>query len=56
MKKIVLADDKVRLLDTVLERMDYSKLYRAYSGEGRAPVTSPETMFKLLVYANSESI
>ena len=52
-EKIVLADDKVRLLEEVLERMDYTKLYRAYSTEGRPARTSPKTMFKLLVYANS---
>lgn len=55
-EKTVLANDKVRLLEEVLERMDYTKLYRAYSAEGRPAKTSPKTMFKLLVYANSEGI
>lgn len=55
-EKIVLADDKVRLLEEVLERLDFTKLYRAYSEDGRPAKTSPKTMFKLLVYANSEGI
>lgn len=55
-EKIVLADDKVRLLEEVLERLDFTKLYRAYSTDGRPAKTSPKTMFKLLVYANSEGI
>lgn len=55
-EKIVLADDKVRLLEEVLEGLDFTKLYRAYSENGRPAKTSPKTMFKLLVYANSEGI
>jgi len=55
-EKLVLADDKVRLLEEVLERMDYTKLYRAYSTEGRPAATSPKTMFKIIVYANSEGV
>ena len=55
-EKIVLADDKVRLLEEVLERTDYTQLYRAYSVAGRPTATSPKTMFKILVYANSEGV
>lgn len=55
-EKVVLADDEVRLLEEVLERMDYTKLYRAYSAEGRPTATSPKTMFKIIVYANSEGV
>ena len=55
-EKIVLADDKVRLLEEVLERMEYTQLYRAYSEAGRPTATSPKTMFKILVYANSEGV
>lgn len=46
----------MRLLEEVLERMDYTNLYRAYSAEGRPAATSPKTMFKILVYANSEGV
>ena len=55
-EKTVLADDKVRLLEEVLEGLDYTKLYRAYSENGRPNATSPKTMFKILVYANSEGV
>lgn len=48
------ADDKVRLLEEVLERMDYTTLHRAYSDDGRPANPTPKTMFKLVVYANSE--
>ncbi|WP_017531436.1 MULTISPECIES: IS1182 family transposase [Pelosinus] len=43
------ADDSVRLLSAVLERMDYSKLYAAYSRMGRIE-RSPKRLFKILVY------
>ena len=43
------ADDSVRLLDAVFERMDYTKLYAAYSRIGRNE-TSPKNLFKVLVY------
>jgi transposase len=55
-ENVVLADDKVRLLDEVLERLDYTTLYRAYSEDGRPPKPTPKTMFKIVVYANSERI
>ncbi|WP_040293734.1 IS1182 family transposase [Acetonema longum] len=43
------ANDSVRLLSAVLERMNYSKLYAAYSRMGRIE-TSPKRLFKVLVY------
>ena len=49
-------DDSVRLLDQVLEEIDYKKLYLAYSSEGRNPAVEPKTLFKILVYANSQGI
>ncbi|MDP3058900.1 MAG: transposase [bacterium] len=45
----ILADDSVRLLNAVLERMDYRKLHAAYSRMGRIE-RSPESLFKILVY------
>lgn len=43
------AEDSVRLLDAILERMDYSQLYAAYSPNGRKGI-SPKILFKILVY------
>ena len=43
------ADDSVRLLDAVFERMDYTKLYAAYSRLGRNE-TSPKNLFKVVIY------
>lgn len=48
-------DDSVRLLDAIMERMDYSKLYRAYSRIGRTE-TSPKHLFKVLIYGNMTGI
>jgi len=48
------ADESVRLLSEVMEELDYTNLYRAYSPKGRKPKTSPPAMFKVLVYGASE--
>ena len=39
----------VRLLNAVMERMDYSKLYAAYSRLGRIEY-SPKILLKIMVY------
>lgn len=49
-------DDSVRLLSQILEELDYTKLYQAYSAKGRNPVVDPKTMFKILTYAYSQNI
>ena len=49
-------NDSVRLLSTVLEGLDYSELYNAYSTNGRNPAISPKTLFMVLVYANLNDI
>ena len=49
-------DDSVRLLSHILEELDYTKLYQAYSTLGRNPVVDPKTMFKVLTYAYSHNI
>ena len=49
-------DDSVRLLSQILEELDYTKLYQAYSAKGRNPVVDPKTMFKVLAYAYSQNI
>jgi len=43
------ADDSVRLLSMLMERIDYSRLYRAYERLGRTE-TDPKNLFKILVY------
>lgn len=53
---LIAEDDPVRLLDEVLEAMNYTQLKRAYSPQGRKPKTSPETMFKVIVYGMSEGV
>lgn len=53
--EIIPADDSVRLLNAVLERMDYQKLRAAYSRLGRIE-RSPESLFKVLVYGYMNGI
>lgn len=43
------ADDSVRLLSAVFERMNYTRLRAAYSRMGRSE-WSPESLFRILVY------
>jgi transposase len=54
-EKIIPADDSVRLLDEIMEEMDYTALLRAYKRTGRPPATNPVTMMKILLYASMES-
>lgn len=49
-------DDSVRLLDQILEGLDYSSLIKASSFYGRNYGTSRITLFKILVYAYSQGI
>ena len=51
---LIPCDESVRLLSEVMEELDYTSLYRAYSHLGRKPKTSPSTMFKVLVYGATE--
>jgi len=48
---IIPEDDSVRLLSQLLDELDYSELYQAYSLEGRNPATEPKILFKIMVYA-----
>ena len=43
--------DPVRLLNQLLEGLDYKKLLSTYSDKGRNSVVPPVIMFKILVYA-----
>lgn len=49
-------DDSVRLLSHLLEGVDYTKLYLAYSSMGRKSALDPKLMFKILTYAYSQNI
>lgn len=53
---IIPKNDSVRLLSTVLEGLDYSELYKAYSTNGRNPAISPKTLFMVLIYANLNDV
>lgn len=53
--ELIPSDDSVRLLSTIMERMDYSKLYKTYSRMGRSE-TSPKKLFKILVYGYMNGI
>ena len=52
---LIPADDSVRLLNAVFERIDYSKLRAAYSRIGRIE-RSPESLFKIVVYGYMNGI
>ena len=43
------SDDSVRLLNALLERMDYRRLNEAYTRLGRTE-TKPKSLYKVLVY------
>ena len=45
------AGDSVRLLSNVLEEIDYTELYGAYSRKEKICAVSPKNLFKILVYA-----
>ena len=49
-------DSKVRLLDQVLEELDYTKLYQSYRKEGRKYAVEPKDLFKVIIYAASKGI
>ena len=51
-EKIIPEDAPVRLTDAQLEKLDYRKLYSAFSSKGRNPVTDPRVLFKVLAYAS----
>lgn len=49
-------NEPVRLLDQVLEELNYEKLYLTYSAEGRNPVVDPVSLFKVMTYAYSNGV
>ena len=56
LENLIPEDDSVRLLSHVLEGLDYTKLYKAYSSVGRKPAVEPKIMFKIISYAYSQNI
>ncbi|CUU46557.1 transposase [Clostridium beijerinckii] len=56
LENLIPSDDSVRLLSHVLEGLDYTKLYKAYSSVGRKPAVEPKIMFKMISYAYSQNI
>jgi len=53
--EMIPADDSVRLLNAILERIDYRRLRAAYSRLGRIEI-SPESLFKIVVYGYMNGI
>ena len=53
---IIPKNDSVRTLYEVTEGLDYSKLYKTYSTEGRNPMLLPETLFRIVAYGYMEGI
>ena len=53
---LIPVDESVRLLDQITEEMNYEKLYKTYSAEGRKPAVEPKTLFKIIAYAYSQGI
>src|SRR5476649_154071 len=49
-------DDSVRLLSHILEGLNYTKLYQAYSSVGRKPAVEAKIMFKIISYAYSQNV
>jgi transposase len=43
-------NDSVRLLSKIMDQLDYSTLYKAYSRKGRKSAVSPRNLFKVIVY------
>jgi Transposase and inactivated derivatives len=56
LERMIPEDDSVRLLSHLLEELDYTKLYQAYSFKGRKSALDPKLMFKVLTYAYSQNI
>lgn len=49
-------NDSVRLLSEIMDQLDYSTLYKAYSRKGRKTVVSPRNLFKIIVYGYMSNI
>ena len=49
-------DEPVRLLDAVLEELDYTELLHLYSSKGRKSAVAPTILFKIIVMAMMDGI
>lgn len=49
-------NEPVRLLDAVLEELNYKQLQHLYSPKGRKPAISPRIFFKLFIFSRMEGI
>ena len=49
-------NDSVRLLSEIMDQLDYSTLYKAYSRKGRKSAASPRNLFKIIVYGYMNNI
>ena len=56
MEVLITEDDLVRLLNLMMEELDYKKLYEAYSQNGRNHAVPPKILFKILIYAYMNDI
>ena len=54
--QLISETEPVRLLDAVLEELDYTALLRLYSPQGRKSTVPPEILFKIIVFAMLEGI
>ncbi len=53
---IIPENDSVRLLSLIMEELEYTELYEAYSREGRKPAIEPKVFAKVMIYAYMESV
>ena len=54
-EKVIPANDSVRLLDKIVERMNLRALWSTYDVRGRKPATPPRIMLKIVLYACMEN-
>ena len=50
MEILIPQNDSVRLLSEIMDQLDFSVLYKAYSCKGRKSAVSPRNLFKIIVY------
>ena len=55
-EKVIPANDSVRLLDEIVERMNLKALWSTYDVRGRKPATPPRILLKIVLYACMENI
>lgn len=53
---VIPQDDPVRMASAQLEELDYRKLYRAYSSQGRKSAADPMIIFEVMVYGYMNGI